>query len=197
MNTAYTLLEGNGMDVEKGPQKHLPPQGTRQLQAIWGRGGLRGETSATARHLPSRLLEPRAVVKSLHVNFEDLNQNVGKSLAQGQGQARSAPVWGRPWGKPVRAEDERMRRTQGVKGGPAGTSLFVKMEQSFSESLKPFWFFLIFFFFFCFCFYCVFLGKFLFIPIFEPAPNCLFPSLLVEPYAASSFPFKTLYFIHV
>ena len=135
MNTAYTLLEGNGMDVEKGPQKHLPPQGTRQLQAIWGRGGLRGETSATARHLPSRLLEPRAVVKSLHVNFEDLNQNVGKSLAQGQGQARSAPVWGRPWGKPVRAEDERMRRTQGVKGGPAGTSLFVKMEQSFSESL--------------------------------------------------------------
>lgn len=101
-----------------------------------------------------------------------------------------------------------MRRTQGVKGGvgptgPAGTSLFVKMEQSFPESLVrwdssqglnaiP-----VFFFFFCFCFYWVFLGKFLFIPIFEPAPNSLFTSLLTESCAASSFPFKILYFIHV
>ena len=94
-----------------------------------------------------------------------------------------------------------------MKGGSAGTSLFVKMEQSFSESLMRqdssqgfkaiLVFFDFFFFFFYFCFYCVFLGKFLFIPIFEPAPNSLFPSLLVEPYAASSFPFKTLYFIHV
>ena len=92
-----------------------------------------------------------------------------------------------------------------MKGGPAGTSLLVKMEQSFSESLmrqdssQGFKAILVFFdyFFFCFCFYCVFLRKFLFIPIFEPAPNSLFPSLLLEPYAASSFPFKTLYFIHM
>ena len=75
----------------EAPRSAPRPQGTRQLQAFSGRGGLREETTPRARHHPSRLLEPRAVVKSLHVNSEDLNQNVGTRLAQGQGQAHSAP----------------------------------------------------------------------------------------------------------
>ena len=130
-------LEGKWDGCWEGPPEapSPPPQGTRLPLAISGRE----ETTPPARCHPSRLLEPRAVVKSPHVDFEDRNQNVGKS-AQGQGQARSAPVWCRPRGTPIRTADERIRRTQGVKGGgrpagPVGTSLFVKMEQSFPESL--------------------------------------------------------------
>ena len=74
---AYTLLREVGRMLGGAPRSPPPPpQGTRLPLAVSGRE----ETTPLARCHPSQLLEPRAVVKSPHVNFEDLNQNMGKSL---------------------------------------------------------------------------------------------------------------------
>lgn len=92
MITAYTHSWKWDGCQERPPEGTPVPKVPGSFRPSRGSEAERGKRPPEHAAPPFTLLEPRAVVKSLHVNSEDLNQNVGTApLAKDREQARSAP----------------------------------------------------------------------------------------------------------
>ena len=92
MSTAYTPREGNGLDVGRERLPEKPSSGhPAASERLMARQAKRGNHCLSTGPPFTAAGASGQQVTSLSVNFEDINQNVENSLAQGQGKAHFDP----------------------------------------------------------------------------------------------------------